>query len=375
MSREPIRVLINMTSQIGGKPTGVSRGTFCLLREWVKTPDMEFVLRSAWSRDELPRDLRDSALEVMTIPRPRRMTFHTFHQAVVMPSVIRTARAALLVNADPFGSPTGCRARMTIVHDFYHRAIRDRVPLRARLTNESAFFVVLHSSTRIMCISNATRADLTRAFPALTSRSVVVHWASTLGVLSADSSTNPLKAKEPYILVVGNDGINKNFELVGRAFDRLHGSGYRQVSLVHVGQDNRDAIASVLTQASARNAVVRLERIEDAELGAIFANALCLCVPSLYEGFCLPILEAQQRDCPVVSTNVSVMPEIAADGALYVHPDRPDDLARAVATLLVDKNIRQALVEKGRENVSRFSWQKAAGSYLDHMRELVGRVT
>jgi glycosyltransferase involved in cell wall biosynthesis len=201
---------------------------------------------------------------------------------------------------------------------------------------------------------------------------VVVHWASTLGAPSADSATNPLKAKEPYILVVGNDGINKNFELVGRAFDRLHSSGYRQVSLVHVGQDNRDAIASVLTEASARNAVVRLERIEDAELGAIFANALCLCVPSLYEGFCLPILEAQQRDCPVVSTNVSVMPEIAADGALYVHPDRPDEFARAVTTLLVDKNIRQALVEKGRENVSRFSWQKAAGSYLDHMRELVG---
>jgi glycosyltransferase involved in cell wall biosynthesis len=375
MSKKPVRVLINMTSQVAGKPTGVSRGTFCLLREWVKTPDMEFVLRSAWSRDELPSDLQDSALEVMTIPRPHRMTFHTFHQAVVMPSVIRTARAVLLVNADPFGSPTGCRARMTIVHDFYHRAIRDRVPLRARLTNGSAFFVVLHSSSRIMCISNATRADLTRAFPALTSRSVVVHWASTLGAPSADSSTNPVKAKEPYILVVGNDGINKNFELVGRAFDRLHRSGYRQVSLVHVGQDDRKAIASVLTETSARNAVVRLERIEDAELGAIFANALCLCVPSLYEGFCLPILEAQQRDCPVVTTNVSVMPEIAGDGALYVHPDRPDELAQAVTTLLVDRNIRQALVEKGRENVSRFSWHKAAGSYLDHMRELVGSAT
>ena len=362
MSRKPIRVLINMTSQHRAKPTGISRGTFCLLREWVKTPDMEFVLRSAWFREDLPSELQDSALEVMTIPRPRRMTFHTFHQAVVMPSIVRKARAALLVNADPFGSPTGGRARMTIVHDFYHRAIRDRVPLRARLTNESAFFVVLHSSSRIMCISNATRADLTRAFPALTSRAVVIHWASTLGAPSGDSSPNPLKAKAPYILVVGNDGINKNFELVGRAFDRLHSSGYRQLSLVHVGQDHRNAIASALSEESARNAVVRLERIEDAELGAIFADALCLCVPSLDEGFCLPILEAQQRDCPVVSTNVSVMPEIAADGALYVHPDRPDELARAVTTILVDKNIRQALVEKGRENAARFSWQKAAGA-------------
>lgn len=100
--------------------------------------------------------------------------------------------------------------------------------------------------------------------------------------------------------------------------------------------------------------------VEEEEMIGILNLATVALQPSFYEGFGLPILEAQSCGVPVITSNVSSMSEIAGDGALLVTPQNPGDIKAAIKSILENSNLRNTLIKKGRENVERFSWRKTA---------------
>jgi glycosyltransferase involved in cell wall biosynthesis len=104
-------------------------------------------------------------------------------------------------------------------------------------------------------------------------------------------------------------------------------------------------------------------------LPALFAGALAFVFPSLYEGFGLPVLEAQKYGVPVLTANNSSLPEVAGDAALLVDPHDVDAIAAAMRRLATDEGLRQELSRKGLENVKRFSWEKCARETLAVLEE------
>src|SRR5204863_9857792 len=110
--------------------------------------------------------------------------------------------------------------------------------------------------------------------------------------------------------------------------------------------------------------VTFLDFVPDEDLSAFYQHAECFVLPSLYEGFGLPVLEAMKYGCPVITSNVSSLPEAGGDAALYVNPENVDDIAAKMKKLLNDKSLREALIAKGRRQVLKFSWEKAAKDTL-----------
>ena len=104
--------------------------------------------------------------------------------------------------------------------------------------------------------------------------------------------------------------------------------------------------------------------VPDDALPSLVQNARFFCFPSLYEGFGLPVLEAQAMGVPLVTANNSSLPEIAGDAALLVDPTDVDAIADAMLRLSQDEALRQRLIAAGYENVKRFSWEKAAAETL-----------
>ena len=104
--------------------------------------------------------------------------------------------------------------------------------------------------------------------------------------------------------------------------------------------------------------------VADEALPALYRNARFFCFPSLFEGFGLPILEAQSYGVPVMTANNSSLPEIAGDAAILVDPTDVDAIADAMLRLSQDEALRQRLIEAGYQNVKRFSWVKAAQETL-----------
>jgi glycosyltransferase involved in cell wall biosynthesis len=109
--------------------------------------------------------------------------------------------------------------------------------------------------------------------------------------------------------------------------------------------------------------------VTETEHAALFSAAQFFVFPSLFEGFGLPVLEAQQAGVPVMTANNSSLPEIAGDAAILVDPLDVEAIAQAMLDLSQDEALRQRLIAAGHENVKRFSWSKAAAETLKVLRE------
>jgi len=103
-------------------------------------------------------------------------------------------------------------------------------------------------------------------------------------------------------------------------------------------------------------------RVDDDELAALLQGARALVFPSLYEGFGLPVVEAQALGCPVIASTSASIPEVAGDGALYFDATRPEDAVALVRSL--DDDTRRDLAARGRANVARFTWDSTAATLL-----------
>lgn len=354
------RVLVNMPSQFGGKHSGVARVALNLLERLIENPAFTYVLRSPWTREQLPEPLRRSAMEVMTMNRPRIMVLDVAWQALSMPFLCRRMRIDLVLNVDAYGAATGGRARVMIVHDLYFRTIPEQTGRREALTSDLIFRLMVRGNAAAICVSDATRRELVASYPRARPIATIIHSAATIG--TDPHGTDPSEVTGRYVLAVGNATHNKNFAILAQAMTLVQ-TAHPDLAIVHVGEDPDETIAATLRRLGVKVRLVRLTGLDDTRLAALYRGAACLCVPSLAEGFCLPILEAQALGCPVICSDRSAMPEIAGDGALLFDPTDAGALASQLKRIVGDHEIRDDLVRRGLANAGLFSWDRAARAY------------
>jgi len=172
-----------------------------------------------------------------------------------------------------------------------------------------------------------------------------------------------------YILFVGTLQPRKNIEKLIEAFSKIKD---KKIKLVIVGKKGWlwEDIVGAPQKYSVTDRVKFLDFVEDEDLPSLYANALCFVLPSLYEGFGLPVLEAMQNGCPVITSNVSSLPEVGGDAALYFDPTSADDIAKAIDLVINDEGLRQQMIEKGKIQVKKFSWEKTARETLNVLEKL-----
>jgi len=172
---------------------------------------------------------------------------------------------------------------------------------------------------------------------------------------------------ERYLLYVGTLQPRKNLARLVDAFTRLAGDpALTGVQLVLAGKPGwlADDLAPRVARLGLAGRVLFPGYIADADLPALLSGALAFAFPSLYEGFGIPVLEAQSCGVPVMTSNNSSLPEVAGDAALLVDPHDVDAIAEAMRRLVTDDALRAELVRRGFENVKRFSWEKCARETL-----------
>ena len=136
------------------------------------------------------------------------------------------------------------------------------------------------------------------------------------------------------------------------------------------GQKFSDKEMVLIQSLNLTDDVTALGKLESPELREVYAHAVALVYPSLYEGFGLPPLEAMASGCPVICFATSSLPEVVGDAGLLVDKSRPDELVDAMKTVL-DESTRHSLIYKGLENVKKFSWDKSAEMHGELYRSLI----
>jgi glycosyltransferase involved in cell wall biosynthesis len=134
------------------------------------------------------------------------------------------------------------------------------------------------------------------------------------------------------------------------------------------GTFHDDALTALVARLGIAGDVRLLGWVSDAELEGLYALAALFVLPSLYEGFGLPVLEAMARGVPVACSDRGSLREVAGGAALVFDPERPDDIARAIAQVLGDREQADRLRAAGREQAARFTWERSAQLTLDAYR-------
>ena len=230
-------------------------------------------------------------------------------------------------------------------------------------------------ASQLIAVSEATALDLQQLYRTPAQKITVVHEAANRPTVAwsdhAVRSRYPLPAS--YALYVGTLQPRKNLARLIRAYHRLGERQSLSWDLVLAGADGgegkrlRELVATLKLEAR----IHFLGYVEDEALPALYWGAHFFCFPSLFEGFGLPILEAQTHGVPVMSANNSSLPEIAGDAAILVDPTDVDALADAMLQLSQNEALRQRLIAAGYENVKRFSWVKAAQETLAVLEKVV----
>lgn len=165
-------------------------------------------------------------------------------------------------------------------------------------------------------------------------------------------------SKKPYFLFVGRLESRKNIVNIIKAFSLFKKKIDTPYILVLAGKKtNHQAVYLELVQTlKISQDVVFTGHIPQKDLPVFFHEAEIFLFPTLYEGFGLPILESQACRTPVITSNITAMPEVAGNGALLVDPQKPEEISQAIKKLVDNPSLRHTLVEKGINNIKKYSW-------------------
>jgi len=306
------------------------------------------------------------------------------HSQVRLPLLL-TRHGVELLHIPWFYAPAALPCPLVItVHDltdfFYPPPGTARVVQAARLHFARRALV---KARRILAVSQATRRELSRAFHIPETKIEVIYNALDERFAHEPPPADPERVLErhavnfPFVLYAGNIKPQKNLTRLIEAFavakaELADHPEFEGLKLLLIGDE-------LTKHPDLRRAVVRTRVREDVRfmgfvphdvLRVFYSKARAFLFPSLYEGFGLPPLEAMAHGTPVLTSNVSSLPEVLDHAALLVNPENVFDIARGIRQVLTDEALRRQLIERGHEQLRKYSWERSARQVLDVYRSV-----
>jgi glycosyltransferase involved in cell wall biosynthesis len=279
-----------------------------------------------------------------------------------LPGLARRAGCDVVHSLGSTAPLWGAFKRVTTIHDLHYKlAPEAHFGLRG-LGMRALIPAAAHRSQRIIALSEATRSDLAEHLRVPRSKiDVVPHGADA--PTAAPTPAVRLRADldlgdRPVLLCVGGRRPHKNAVAVIKALPELDP---RPILVITGYRTPYEAELRACAAAAGVAGDVRLPKpLSEADLEGLYALAAGAAVPSLYEGFGLPLLEAMARGVPVACSDRSSLPELAGEAALQFDPQRPEAVVVALSRLLGDEPLRQRLITAGRARAAEFTWCRAA---------------
>lgn len=368
-------------SQLAFPGTGVASYTRNLVENLLKidkqslllrNKENEYVLFFSSLRQPPPKDFKSKNFKLP--PLLLEILWNRLH---VLPIEKFIGKVDVLHTSDWLEPPARC-SKVTTIHDLvvykYPETLHPRIVSNQRRKLEW----VKRESEVVIAVSEATKKDIIEIL-GIPERKIRVIYEAPDEIYNKQQTTNnrdevrkKYGIKGDYILAVGTREPRKNLKRVIEAFSQLTThppageAGNSLLKLVIAGKFGwgEDFHQSLITNH--QSPIIFTGYVPKEDLAPLYAGAQVFVYPSLYEGFGLPILEAMACGCPVVTSNISSMPEVAGEAAVLVDPENVEDITRGIKEAIKRKS---ELVKKGKSWVKNFSWEKAAKETLKVYKE------
>ena len=311
---------------------------------------------------------------VCPIVAMRRIYRYGWEQAV-LPIQLRQSNPDVVHSLGYVGPIASGRPQVVSVHDVnYLGHSGRRTPVGRRAFQ---YFVekTVKRASHVITISNFSRGEIMRHLRVPAAKVSVVYCAAReaapMQAIAASSKSEVVRdVTQPFMLAFSSLSAHKNIARLIAAFAKISTQVPHSLVLIGHMPEKSAAIRAELERAGDHR-IHFTGFIPDDVVDALMRRASLFVFPSLYEGFGLPILDAQQAGVPIACSNVAALPEVAGDGAILFDPLSVDDMAAKLRRALLDTGLRESLVEKGRTNEKKFSWNKAARETMDIYRAVV----
>jgi glycosyltransferase involved in cell wall biosynthesis len=302
------------------------------------------------------------------------------YEQAVLPILARRWRADLAffpANMMSLGVATLSIPSVVTIHDaspqYYQKSLPSYEPslvlnLRAILAKWAA-----RTATQIVADSEFGRSEILRTAGVSRDKVAVVYLGSTE---ARGGLTEPLEVfkrfgiSKPYILAVGRVQKHKNFDRLVRALaaaKKAMNFPHQLVIAGHAGTGQAD-IETTIRSDGARDYVRLTGFLQDTELATLYKEADVFAMPSLYEGFGLPVLEAMRAGVPVIASAVCSLPEVSGNAALFCDPWDEASICKALCEIILNKERAMELARKGRVHAGTFTWERTAAEMLEIFR-------
>lgn len=248
-----------------------------------------------------------------------------------------------------------------------------------RLAFRKVFTHSLGSAKKIIAISNATKCDLVKHMHVNERKIEVIYEGIDKNYQPINNGPRAEKFRikygldEPYILFVSQWRPHKGLPELIRAFEILKDKYFLEHKLVLVGKSDRNfpEIIESVDKCKYSKEIIRPGFVEESDLPYFYALANVFVFPSHYEGFGLPPLEAMASGVPVAASNISSVPEILDNAAVYFDPCNPADIADKIYQTLINADLKKEMIKRGLNQAKKYSWRKMAQETLQVYKDVL----
>lgn len=354
---------INVSAVLKENPTGVEEYVFQLIKHLAVIPESRahrFVLY-------LNSRLKSKRLkELEMLPENFRLKFLRFP---FLWTQIRLAWEMLNSKIDVLFIPVHIlplihpKKSVVALHGLEYEYFPELYPFWHRMYLRWSTKYAMAKAEKIIAVSENTKKDLMKLYGGNSDKiSVVYHGINKSQNVSYKSQTN-----SGYILYIGRIEFKKNILGIIEAYNKFRQKKLQfsnKLVLVGGAGFGFEKIANAIKASAFRNDIVLKGYVAESEKNDLLKNSSVFLFPSFYEGFGLPVLEAQNAGVPVIASNTSCLPEVLGQSAVFVDPKNSMEIATALEKVLGDEALRQNLIQAGLENVKRFFWEKCARETL-----------
>jgi len=254
--------------------------------------------------------------------------------------------------------------RIITIHDFTHEKLSSNFSSLDKTADLKRLAV--EKSDGIICVSESTKNDLLERYDTKGKKVKVIYHGNSLRY---DVKEEPV-IKGKYLLYVGDRRSYKNFRIIIKLFE-INQALRNEYKLICCGGGKfTNEEMEQMTRADVVNNFLQIEA-RDKKIANLYYFAKAFIYPSKYEGFGIPMIEAMYNGCPIVASNVSSLPEVGGDSALYFNPDSVDELNGNINTILENEEVVNKLKSLGKEREKIFSWDKCSDETYKFYKEVM----
>jgi glycosyltransferase involved in cell wall biosynthesis len=328
---------------------------------------------------KVANEKRRFAVYLKSIPLPHLPEENKYFKYRVIKAPFLWLRFALPVYLSLFSRPNvffapahyspsyGIKKLVVTIHDlayFYYPEEflkKDLYKLRA-WTKQS-----LQKANKVISVSKTTKKDLKKFYSLPENKVEVIYNGydrESVNEHNFHLDKEEIK-KNPYLLYLGTLQPRKNIPTLIEAFYKLQ-TEYPNLKLILAGKKGWlfDKIFKEVKDKEIEDKVIFTGFVNESDLQFLYENAICFVLPSRYEGFGIPVLEAMSYQCPVIASYKSSLPEVGGDACLYFNPETVNDLEEKIKLFLSDENLRTEYIEKGKKQIEHFSWENCGQQTL-----------